>query len=89
MEELANRADVIFTATPQGFCASLVNEGILGRAKIVDLSADFRIKDVSVYEEWYKICLLYTSFAANAEQGRTVSLAGSRKIRAGQARNSL
>ncbi len=55
MEELANRADVIFTATPQGFCASLVNEGILGRAKIVDLSADFRIKDVSVYEEWYKM----------------------------------
>lgn len=50
MEELAEQVDVIFTATPQGLCASLVNEQILSKVKIVDLSADFRIKDVSVYE---------------------------------------
>lgn len=55
MQELAEKADVIFTATPQGLCASLVNEEILSKAKIIDLSADFRIKDVKTYEEWYKI----------------------------------
>lgn len=55
MEELADQVDVIFTATPQGLCASLVNEQILSKVKIVDLSADFRIKDVSVYEKWYGI----------------------------------
>ena len=55
MEELAEQVDVIFTATPQGLCASLVNEEILSKTKIVDLSADFRLKDVGVYEEWYKI----------------------------------
>ena len=55
MEELSKKADVIFTATPQGLCASLVNEEILSRTKIIDLSADFRIKDVNVYEEWYGI----------------------------------
>ena len=55
MEELSKAVDVIFTATPQGFCASLINEEILSRTKIVDLSADFRIKDAAVYEEWYKI----------------------------------
>ena len=55
MDELANEADVIFTATPQGLCASLVNEDILNKVKIIDLSADFRLKDVSVYEKWYKI----------------------------------
>lgn len=55
MEELAAQADVIFTATPQGLCASLVNEDILSRTRIIDLSADFRIKDVSVYEQWYGI----------------------------------
>lgn len=55
MEELASQVDVIFTATPQGLCASLVNEEILSSTKIVDLSADFRLKDVKVYEEWYKI----------------------------------
>ncbi|MDD3361644.1 MAG: N-acetyl-gamma-glutamyl-phosphate reductase [Hespellia sp.] len=55
MEELADRVDVIFTATPQGLCGSLVNEEILSRVKIIDLSADFRIKDVNVYEKWYGI----------------------------------
>lgn len=55
MEELANDVDVIFTATPQGLCASLVNEYILNKVKIIDLSADFRIKDVNVYEKWYGI----------------------------------
>ena len=55
MEELASQVDVIFTAMPQGLCASLVNEDILSKTKIIDLSADFRLKDVKVYEEWYKI----------------------------------
>ena len=55
MEELAEAVDVIFTATPQGLCASLVNEDILNKVKIIDLSADFRIKDVDVYEKWYGI----------------------------------
>ena len=55
MEALADQVDVIFTATPQGLCASLVNQEILSKCKVIDLSADFRIKDVKVYEEWYKI----------------------------------
>ena len=55
MEALADEVDVIFTATPQGLCASLVNEDILNKVKIVDLSADFRIKKVETYEQWYGI----------------------------------
>ena len=55
MDELAKQVDVIFTATPQGLCASLVNENILSKVKIIDLSADFRIKDVATYEKWYGI----------------------------------
>ncbi len=55
MDELAAAVDVIFTATPQGMCASIVNEDVLNKVKIIDLSADFRIKDVSVYEKWYGI----------------------------------
>ena len=53
--ELANRVDVIFTATPQGYLAGVLTEDILNKVKIVDLSADYRIKDVSVYEKWYGI----------------------------------
>ena len=55
MDELASKVDVIFTATPQGLCSSLVSEDILSKVKIIDLSADFRIKDVNRYEEWYGI----------------------------------
>lgn len=55
MEDLADQVDVIFTATPQGLCASLINEEILSKVKVIDLSADFRIKNVKTYEEWYKI----------------------------------
>ena len=38
MEALAEAADVIFTATPQGLCSSLVSEEILSKVKIIDLS---------------------------------------------------
>ena len=55
IRELARQVDVIFTATPQGYLASILTEEILSQAKVVDLSADYRIKDVKVYEEWYKM----------------------------------
>ena len=55
MEELASQVDVIFTATPQGFLAGVLTEEILSKVKMIDLSADFRIKDVKTYEKWYKI----------------------------------
>ncbi len=55
LEELAEKANVIFTATPQGYCASLVNDAVLDKVKIIDLSADYRLKDVATYESWYKL----------------------------------
>lgn len=55
MKELAEKADVIFTATPQGVCATLLTDDVLSKTKIIDLSADFRIKDVNIYEHWYGI----------------------------------
>lgn len=67
--ELAEAVDVIFTATPQGLCASLVSEDILNKVKIIDLSADFRIKDVSVYEKWYGIKHASPEFIPEAVYG--------------------
>ena len=52
IEELADQVDVIFTATPQGFLAGVLTEEILKKTKVIDLSADFRMKDVNVYEAW-------------------------------------
>ena len=61
--------DVVFTATPQGLCASLVDEDVLSKAKVIDLSADFRIKDVSVYEKWYKLTHASPRFIGEAVYG--------------------
>jgi len=69
MEELAEQVDVIFTATPQGLCASLINEGILAKTKIVDLSADFRIKNVATYEQWYNMKHAAPRFIGEAVYG--------------------
>lgn len=69
IEELAGLVDVIFTATPQGLCASLIREDILSKVKIIDLSADFRMKDVGTYEKWYGIEHKNPSFIKEAVYG--------------------
>jgi N-acetyl-gamma-glutamyl-phosphate reductase len=53
LHDLSKQADVIFTATPQGYLAGVLDEEILQNAKVIDLSADYRIKDVPTYEKWY------------------------------------
>ncbi|MCR5639932.1 MAG: N-acetyl-gamma-glutamyl-phosphate reductase [Lachnospiraceae bacterium] len=55
LEEMAKQVDVIFTATPQGYLASVLTEDILSKCKVIDLSADYRIKDVATYEKWYNL----------------------------------
>ena len=55
LDKLAEEADVIFTATPQGYLAGVLTEDLLNKVKVVDLSADYRLKDVNIYEQWYKI----------------------------------
>ena len=55
IEALVEQVDVVFTATPQGYLASILKEEFLQKTKFVDLSADYRIKDVATYEKWYGI----------------------------------
>lgn len=69
MDELAGKVDVIFTATPQGYLAGMLNEDVLKKAKVIDLSADYRIKDVSVYEKWYGITHKSPGFIEEAVYG--------------------
>lgn len=52
-EQLAT-CDVIFFATPHGVAHSLAGELLKSNVKIIDLSADFRIKDIALWEKWYK-----------------------------------
>lgn len=53
-EQLAGRADCIFTAVPHQTAMNLVPLFLEAGCKVVDLSADFRIHDAAVYEQWYQ-----------------------------------
>lgn len=52
VEELAG-CDLIFFATPHGVAQSMMKEFIDSGLKTIDLSGDFRLKDVDVWESWY------------------------------------
>lgn len=45
--------DVVFFATPHGVAQSLIPSLLQAGIKIIDLSADFRIRDISLWEQWY------------------------------------
>ncbi|MCI5113762.1 MAG: N-acetyl-gamma-glutamyl-phosphate reductase [Candidatus Electrothrix sp. AW1] len=53
-EELVDRADFFFAAVPHKTAMDLVPILLKAGKKVVDLSADFRIRDAAVYEEWYQ-----------------------------------
>ncbi len=55
LSELADRVDVVFTATPQGYLSKILTKEILKKTRVIDLSADYRLADVSVYEHWYHL----------------------------------
>jgi N-acetyl-gamma-glutamyl-phosphate reductase len=46
--------DVVFFATPNGVAMGEARAVLEGGARIVDLSADFRIQDIAEWERWYK-----------------------------------
>lgn len=52
--EIVEQADVIFCAVPHKTAMDIVPAFMQAGRKVVDLSADFRLKDVAVYEEWYQ-----------------------------------
>jgi len=52
--ELCEKADFFFTAVPHKTAMDLVPDLLAAGKKVVDLSADFRLRDVATYEEWYQ-----------------------------------
>ena len=47
--------EVVFFATPHGVSMNLVNLFVNKNIKVIDLSADFRLKDKGIWEEWYNV----------------------------------
>ncbi len=52
--EIASRADLVFTALPHKTAMEVVPGFLSAGCKVVDLSADYRLKDQAVYEQWYQ-----------------------------------
>lgn len=51
---VAAKADFVFTALPHKTAMEVVPDLLAAGKKVVDLSADYRLRDVSVYEAWYQ-----------------------------------
>ena len=47
--------DVVFFATPHGVAMSQAKVLLAADVKIIDLAADFRLQDIAVFEQWYKM----------------------------------
>ncbi len=52
--DLTDRADFFFTAVPHSTAMAIVPSLLEKGKKVVDLSADYRIRDIAVYEKWYQ-----------------------------------
>jgi len=50
---VAERAEFVFCALPHGISMAAVPELLAGGCRVVDLSADYRLSDPGVYEDWY------------------------------------
>src|SRR5438093_9269579 len=51
--EVAAAAEIVFTALPHGAAAPVVAELVRRGRRVIDLSADFRLRDAAVYTRWY------------------------------------
>ena len=48
-----SQCDVVFSATPNGIAMSMARQLLDKGIRLIDLAADFRIRDVAVWEHWY------------------------------------
>ena len=61
--------DVVFYATPHGVAMADAPKLIAAGVKIIDLAADFRLKDAAVFEKWYKLAHSCPELLAEAVYG--------------------
>ena len=68
-EKILKKADLFFMALPHGASQEAVDYFFKKGKKVVDLSADYRISDAAVYEEWYKTSHNYKTTLKKAVYG--------------------
>ena len=61
--------DVVFFATPNGIAMTMAQQLLDAGVKVIDLAADFRIKDVAEWEKWYGMTHACPELVAQAVYG--------------------
>lgn len=51
--EQLGRCDLVFFATPNGIAMKMTRDLLDAGVKVIDLAADFRIKDINIWQQWY------------------------------------
>lgn len=77
-----SQCDVVFFATPNGIAMQQARELLAAGVKVIDLAADFRIKDVAEWEKWYGMTHASPELIAKAVYG--LPEANREQIRAAQ-----
>lgn len=54
IEKVADEVDLVFLALPHGLAAGMVSSDVLEKCAVIDLGADFRLKNAEAYDEWYE-----------------------------------
>ena len=67
--EALSACDVVFFATPNGVAMNDARALIDAGARVIDIAADFRLKDVAVWEHWYKMKHACPELVAEAVYG--------------------
>lgn len=68
-EARLDQCDVVFFATPNGIAMQQTRELLDAGVKVIDLAADFRIKDIGVWEKWYGMTHACPDLVAEAVYG--------------------
>ncbi|VAW60921.1 N-acetyl-gamma-glutamyl-phosphate reductase [hydrothermal vent metagenome] len=64
-----SRCDVVFFATPNGTAMKMVPQLLDAGVKIIDLAADFRLKDIASWQQWYGMAHACPDILAEAVYG--------------------
>ncbi|MDR2014921.1 MAG: N-acetyl-gamma-glutamyl-phosphate reductase [Azoarcus sp.] len=68
-DDAFTRCDVVFFATPNGIAMQQAARLLAAGARVVDLAADFRIRDIAEWEKWYGMAHVAPELVAEAVYG--------------------
>ncbi|MBP2655372.1 MAG: N-acetyl-gamma-glutamyl-phosphate reductase [Firmicutes bacterium] len=55
LEIIAEESDIVFLGLPHGHAMAAGKRLLAGGTKVIDLGADYRFRDIAVYQKWYKV----------------------------------